>query len=205
MQKVVASVTALPTATLLISVLCIILSSDNGESSKPADGSPLSTTLYFPDHRLCFIFLNAEDLSGLGMVPSFESRKLWRALQNTNTVSTSRYLWSESHCREKLLPVLGVDATQKSLSEDQGHILEGSDLRKPEELLEVSSFHLHHCKALIQTKLSGTSGSRQGSLITYSLFLKTPLQGNGHYITIPQKKIFTPRNLKMALFNNNVC
>lgn len=55
------------------------------------------------------------------------------------------------------------------------------------------------------SQLSGTSGSRQGSLITYSLFLKTPLQGNGHYITIPQKKIFTPRNLKMALFNNNVC
>lgn len=61
--------TALPTATLLISVFCVILSSDNGESSKPAGGSPLSTTLYFPDHRLYFIFLNAEDLSGLGMVP----------------------------------------------------------------------------------------------------------------------------------------
>lgn len=57
----------------------------------------------------------------------------------------------------------------------------------------------------LSSQLSGTSGSRQGSLITYSLFLKTPLQGNGHYITIPQKKIFTPRNLKMALFNNNVC
>ena len=28
-------------------------------------------------------------------------------------MSTSRHLWSESHCREKLLPVLGVDATQK--------------------------------------------------------------------------------------------
>lgn len=134
-----------------------------------------------------------------------ESRKLWRALQNTDTVSASRCLWSESHCRKNLFPVLGIDAAQKSLSGDQGHDLEGSDCRKPEDLLGVSGFHLHHCKALIQTKLSGTSGSRQGSLITYSLFLKTPLQGNGRYITIPQKKIFTPRNLKMAFFNNNVC
>ncbi|XP_031212842.1 uncharacterized protein CLBA1 [Mastomys coucha] len=134
-----------------------------------------------------------------------ESRKLWRALQNTDTVSASRCLWSESHCRENLLPVLGVDAARKSPSGGQGHVLEGSDFRKPEELLAVSGFHLHHCKALIQTKLSGTSGSRQGSLITYSLFLKTPLHGNGRYITIPQKKIFTPRNLKMAFFNNDVC
>lgn len=134
-----------------------------------------------------------------------ESRKLWRALQSTDAVSASRCVWSESHCREKLLPVLGVDAAQKSLSGGQGRVLEGSEFRKPEELLAVSGFHLHRCKALIQTKLSGTSGGRQGSLITYSLFLKTPLQGNGRHITIPQKKIFTPRNLKMAFFNNDVC
>lgn len=154
-----------------------------------------------------FLEISSEENGGLASVPRLcsESRKLWRALQNTATVSTSRRLWSKSHCREKLLPVLGVDAAQKSLSGDQGHALEGSDLRKPEELLAVSSFRLHHCKALIQTKLAGTSGSRQGSLITYSLFLKTPRQGNGHYITIPQKRIFTPRNLKMALFNNSVC
>lgn len=144
---------------------------------------------------------------GAASVPRLcsESRKLWRALQNTDTASASRCLWGESHCRENLLPVLGVDAAQKSPPGGQGHVLEGSDLRKPEELLAVSGFHLHHCKALIQTKLSGTSSSRQGSLITYSLFLKTPLQGNGRYITIPQKKIFTPRNLKMAFFNNDVC
>lgn len=45
--------------------------------------------------------------------PSSESRKLWRALQNTDTVSASRCLWSESHCRENLFPVLGIDAAQK--------------------------------------------------------------------------------------------
>ncbi|XP_052595093.1 uncharacterized protein CLBA1 [Peromyscus californicus insignis] len=154
-----------------------------------------------------FLEISSEENAGLASVPRLcsESRKLWRALQNTDTASASQRLWSESHCWENLFPVLGVDAAQKSLSGGQGHVLEGSDLRKPEELLAVSSFRLHHCKALIQTKLSGTSGSRQGSLITYSLFLKTPLQGNGHYITIPQKKIFTPRNLKMAFFNNDVC
>ncbi|KAL1764872.1 hypothetical protein HispidOSU_028175 [Sigmodon hispidus] len=153
-----------------------------------------------------FLEMSSEENAGLASVPRLcsESRKLWRALQNTDTVSASWCLWSESHCRETLFPVLGVDTAQKSLSAGQGHVLEGSDLRKSEELLAVSSFRLHHCKALIQTKLSGTSGSRQGSLITYSLFLKTPLQGNGHYITIPQKKIFTPRNLKMAFFND-VC
>lgn len=154
-----------------------------------------------------FLGISSEENAGLASVPRLcsESRKLWRALQNTDTVSTSPCLWNESHCWENLFPVLGIDAAQKSLSGGQGHVLEGSDLRKPEELLAVNSFRLHHCKALIQTKLSGTSGSRQGSLITYSLFLKTPLQGNGHYITIPQKKIFTPRNLKMAFFNNGVC
>lgn len=154
-----------------------------------------------------FLEKSSEENTSLASVPRLcsESRKLWRALQNTDTGSASPCLWSESHCRENLFPVLGIDATQKSGSGGQDHVLEGSDLRKPEELLAVSSFHLHHCKALIQTKLSGTSGSRQGSLITYSLFLKTPLQGNGHYTTIPQKKIFTPRNLKMAFFSNGVC
>ncbi|XP_052040870.1 uncharacterized protein CLBA1 [Apodemus sylvaticus] len=151
-----------------------------------------------------FLEISNEEAASVPKLCS-ESRKLWRALQNTDAVSASRCVWSESHCRENLLPVLGLDAAQKSLSENQGHALEDPDFRKPEELLAVHGFHLHHCKALIQTKLSGTSGGRQGSLITYSLFLKTPLQGNRRYITIPQKKIFTPRNLKMAFFNNDVC
>lgn len=151
--------------------------------------------------------IRSEENVGLASVPGLwsASRNLWRGLQNTDAVSASRYLWSESHCSENLFAVLGIDAAQKSLSGGQGQVLEGSHLRNPEELLAVSSFRLHHCKALIQTKLSGTPGSRQGSLITYSLFLKTPLQGNGHYVTIPQKRIFPPRNLKLAFFNNDVC
>ncbi|XP_051008277.1 uncharacterized protein CLBA1 [Acomys russatus] len=155
----------------------------------------------------CLLEISSEESAGLASVPGLwsASRSLWRALQNPDIVSASQCVWSESHCSENLFPVLGIDAAQKSLSGGQGQVLEGSDLRKPEELLAVSSFRLHHCKALIQTKLSGTPGSRQGSLITYSLFLKTPLQGKGHYITIPQKRIFTPRNLKMAFFNNDVC
>ncbi|XP_020027611.2 uncharacterized protein CLBA1 [Castor canadensis] len=134
-----------------------------------------------------------------------ESRRLWRALQSTSAMSASQCLWSGSRCRENLLLLLGVDGTQKSLTRGVGHILESSDLGEPKELLAVSSFHLPHCKALIQTKFSGTPSSRRGSLITYSLFLKTPLYGNGQYITIPQKKIFAPRNLKMTFFNNDVC
>ncbi|XP_008854586.1 uncharacterized protein CLBA1 [Nannospalax galili] len=153
-----------------------------------------------------FLEISCEENPGLASVPRLcsESRKLWRALQNTDTVSSSPCLWSESRCWENLFPVLGIDAAEKNLSGGQSQVLEGSDPREPEELLPVSSFRLHHCKALIQTKLSGTPDSRQGSLITYSLFLKTPVHGNGHYITIPQKKMFTPRNLKMAFFNNYV-
>ena len=60
--------------------------------------------------------------------------------------------------------------------------------------------------SLLSCQLSGTPGGRQGRLITYSLFLKTPVRGNGQYITIPRKKkIFTPPNLKMTLFNSDVC
>ncbi|KAM6166936.1 uncharacterized protein CLBA1 [Erethizon dorsatum] len=154
-----------------------------------------------------FLEANKEENPGLSSVHRLcsESRKLWRNLQNTNARSISQCLWSESRCQENLFLVLGVDAAQKISSGSQGHILQGPSLKEPEELLAVSNFRLHHCKALIQTKPSGTPGSRQGSLITYNLFLKTPLHGNGRYITIPQrKKIFAPRNLKMAFFND-VC
>lgn len=134
-----------------------------------------------------------------------ESRKLWRALQNTNSTSASRCLWSESRCQENLFLVLGIDAAQKNLSGDLGHILECSDLQEPEEL-GVPTFRLQPCRALIQTKLSGTSGGRQGNLLACSLFLKTPLHRNGQYLTVPwKKKIFNPRNLKMTLFNSDVC
>ncbi|XP_004836899.1 uncharacterized protein C14orf79 homolog isoform X2 [Heterocephalus glaber] len=154
-----------------------------------------------------FLEATKEENPGLSPVHRLcsKSRKLWRNLENTNATSISQCLWSKSRCQENLFLVLGVDVARKSPSGSQGHILRGPDLEEPEELLAVSSFHLHHCKALIQTKLSGTPGSGQGSLITYSLFLKTPLHGNGQYITIPQKKIFPPRNLKMAFFNNDVC
>ncbi|XP_003463193.2 uncharacterized protein CLBA1 isoform X1 [Cavia porcellus] len=155
-----------------------------------------------------FLEANKDENSGLSSVHRLcsESRKLWRSLQNTSTVSTSQFLWSESHCQENLFLVLSMDPARKVPSGSQGHILQCPSLREPEELLAVSSFHLHPCEALIQTKPSGTPGSRQGSLITYSLFLKSPLHGNGQCITIPQKKkIFAPWNLKVAFFNNNIC
>lgn len=61
-------------------------------------------------------------------------------------------------------------------------------------------------RPLLSWQLSGTPGGGQGSLITYSLFLKTPVHGNGQYITIPRKKkIFSPRNLKLTLFNSDIC
>lgn len=130
-----------------------------------------------------------------------ESRRLWRALHNTGDTATSRCIWNESHSRENFLPVLGVDAAQKSLSGSPGRTLGEPGFHEPEEL----GFRLQHCRALIQTRLSGTPAGGQGSLITYSLFLKTPVHGNGQYITTPRKKIFSPRNLKLTLFNSEIC
>ncbi|EHH63930.1 hypothetical protein EGM_17008 [Macaca fascicularis] len=154
-----------------------------------------------------FLEISSEEKPGLECVHKLcnESRKLWRALQSKHTTSTSQCLWSESRCQENFFLVLGIDATQKKLSGGQGPIMEDCDLREPEGLLTVGSFRLQHCKALIQTKLSGPPGSRQGRLMTCSRFLKTPSCGGGQHITIPRKKMFTPRKLKLTLFNSDVC
>ncbi|KAG5198420.1 hypothetical protein JEQ12_008110 [Ovis aries] len=90
---------------------------------------------------------------------------------------------------------------EQSLSGSPGRTLGEPGFHEPEEL----GFRLQHCRALIQTRLSGTPAGGQGSLITYSLFLKTPVHGNGQYITTPRKKIFSPRNLKLTLFNSDIC
>lgn len=150
-----------------------------------------------------FLEARNEESSGLESAQKLcsESRKLWRALHNTGTMTISRCIWSESRSRENFLPVLGVDAAQKSLSGSPGRTLGEPGLHEPEEL----GFHLQRCRALIQTKLSGTPTGGQGSLITYSLFLKTPIHGNGQYITTPRKKkTFGPRNLKLTLFNSDI-
>lgn len=112
-----------------------------------------------------------------------ESRKLWRALQSADGTATSRCLWRESRCQENFLFVLGVDAAQ-TLSGGQGHGSDGSDLWEPAEV-GVSSLRLHSCRALIQTK--------------------TPFCGHGRCITVPRRKLFSPRNLKMTLFHSDVC
>lgn len=54
-------------------------------------------------------------------------------------------------------------------------------------------------------QLSGTSGDRQGSLVTYSLFLQMPFHGHGQCVTAPRRKLFSRRNLKMTLFHSDVC
>ncbi|XP_061250161.1 uncharacterized protein CLBA1 [Bos javanicus] len=150
-----------------------------------------------------FLEARNEESSGLESVQKLcsESRKLWRALHNTGTMTISRCIWSESRSRENFLPVLGVDAAQKSLSGSPGRTLGEPGLHEPEEL----GFHLQRCRALIQTKLSGTPTGGQGSLITYSLFLKTPTHGHGRHITTPREKtILGPRDLKLTLFNSDI-
>ncbi|KAM4853637.1 uncharacterized protein CLBA1 isoform 2-T2 [Thomomys bottae] len=132
-----------------------------------------------------------------------DSRRLWKALQSSNPASVTHYLWRGSCCQERLLLLLGIEANQ-SLSGGQDPILEGSGLGEPGELVAVSAFPLWPCKALIQTKLSGTPGSPRGSLVTYSLFLKTPLHGHEPSFAAPQEKTFPPHSLKVAFFND-VC
>ncbi|XP_072486139.1 uncharacterized protein CLBA1 isoform X2 [Notamacropus eugenii] len=81
-----------------------------------------------------------------------ESQKLWRILQDEDGTSTSKCLWSKSHCQDNFLLVLGIDAAQKDLSGGKNHVLEDSNLKETEELTEVNGFNLNNCKALIQTK-----------------------------------------------------
>ncbi|KAM8784107.1 uncharacterized protein CLBA1 [Rhynchonycteris naso] len=99
-----------------------------------------------------FLQASHEEKPGLGSAHEWcsGSRKLWSALQNGDSTPTSRCLWSKSRCRENLFRVLGVDAAQ-NLSGSQGHASEGSELKEPEDV-GVHGFHLHGCRALIQTK-----------------------------------------------------
>ncbi|KAB1277429.1 Uncharacterized protein Cadr_000006548 [Camelus dromedarius] len=62
-----------------------------------------------------FLEASKEEAPGLEPVQTLcsESRKLWRALQNSKTILTSQCLWSESRCQENFLLVLGIDAAQK--------------------------------------------------------------------------------------------
>ncbi|OWK58808.1 Uncharacterized protein C14orf79 [Lonchura striata] len=46
-----------------------------------------------------------------------DSGKVWRALRDFDDAPSSRHPWSKSHCQEKLLRVLGVDANQKVIEQ----------------------------------------------------------------------------------------
>ncbi|XP_014105205.1 PREDICTED: uncharacterized protein C14orf79 homolog [Pseudopodoces humilis] len=135
-----------------------------------------------------------------------DSGNVWRALRDFDNTPSLRYPWSKSHCQENLLSVLGIDANQKDVSEDQADILEESDVKDNEDF-RFDGFSVNDCKALIQTKLSVSPDSRHGHLFSCNLFLKTtPSNENTQCITIPRKKqIFATHNLKMKFFSSDVC
>nr|XP_054491785.1 uncharacterized protein CLBA1 [Agelaius phoeniceus] len=135
-----------------------------------------------------------------------DSGNVWRALRDFDNTPSSRHPWSESHCQEILLSVLGVDANQKDVSENQTDIFEELNVKDNEDF-QFDGFSVNDCKALIQTKLSVSPDSRHGPLFTCNLFLKTTSSNeNTQCITIPRKKqIFSTHNLKMKFFNSNVC
>ncbi|XP_030130972.4 uncharacterized protein CLBA1 [Taeniopygia guttata] len=134
-----------------------------------------------------------------------DSGKVWRALRDFDNAPSSGHPWSKSHCQENLLRVLGVDANQKDVSENQADLFEESNIKDNEDF-RFDGFSVNDCKTLIQTKLSVPPDSRHGHLFTCNLFLKTSSNENTHYITIPRKKqIFSTHNLKMKFFSSDVC
>ncbi|XP_027493808.1 uncharacterized protein CLBA1 [Corapipo altera] len=134
------------------------------------------------------------------------SGNLWRTLRDSDNTPSLRHPWSKSHCQENLLSVLGIDANQKDISENQDDIFEESNVKDSEDF-RFDGFSINDCKALIQTKLSVSPDSRHGHLFTCNLFLKTtPSNKSTQYITIPKKKhLFTTNNLKMKFFSSDVC
>ncbi|XP_056348485.1 uncharacterized protein CLBA1 [Oenanthe melanoleuca] len=135
-----------------------------------------------------------------------DSGAVWRALRDFDNTPSLRHPWSKSHCQENLLSVLGIDANQKGVSENQADILEESN-GKDNEDFRLDGFSVNDCKALIQTKLSVSPDSRHGHLFTCNLFLKTTSSNEStQCITIPRKKqIFAAHNLKMKFFSSDVC
>lgn len=135
-----------------------------------------------------------------------DSGNVWRALRDFDNTPSLRHPWSKSHCQENLWSVLGIDANQKDVSENQADIFEDSNVKDNEDF-RLDGFNVNDCKALIQTKLSMSSDSRQGHLFTCNLFLKTTSSNeNTQCITIPRKKqIFATHNLKMKFFSSDVC
>ncbi|XP_005047733.1 PREDICTED: uncharacterized protein C14orf79 homolog isoform X1 [Ficedula albicollis] len=135
-----------------------------------------------------------------------DSGTVWRALRDFDNSPSLRHPWSKSHCQENLLSVLGIDANQKGVSENQADILEESD-DKDNEDFRLDGFSVNDCKTLIQTKLSVSPDSRHGHLFTCNLSLKTTSSNEStQWITIPRKKqIFAAHNLKMKFFSSDVC
>ncbi|KAL2304016.1 hypothetical protein Nmel_009305 [Mimus melanotis] len=135
-----------------------------------------------------------------------DSGNVWRALRDFDNTPSLRHPWSKSHCQENLWSVLGIDANQKDVLENQADISEEANVKDNEDF-SLDGFSVNDCKALIQTKLSMSPDSRHGHLFTCNLFLKTtPSNENTQCITIPRKKqIFATHSLKMKFFSSDVC
>ncbi|RMB98666.1 hypothetical protein DUI87_24884 [Hirundo rustica rustica] len=84
------------------------------------------------------------------------SGNVWRALRDSDNTPSLRHPWCKSHCQENLLSVLGIDANQKDISENQADIFEESNVKDNEDS-GFDGFSVNDCKALIQTKLGALS------------------------------------------------
>ncbi|KAJ7419076.1 hypothetical protein BTVI_26834 [Pitangus sulphuratus] len=92
------------------------------------------------------------------------SGNLWRTLRDSDNTPSLRHPWSKSHCQENLLSVLGIDANQKDISENQDDIFEESDVKDNEDF-RFDGFNINDCKGLIQTKpeMNELTSSREKS------------------------------------------
>ncbi|KAF4792545.1 hypothetical protein TURU_120919 [Turdus rufiventris] len=80
-----------------------------------------------------------------------DSGNVWRALRDFDNSPSLRHPWSKSHCQENLLSVLGIDANQKDVSENQADIFEEPNVKDNEDF-RIDGFSVNDCKTLIQTK-----------------------------------------------------
>ncbi|KAM5239853.1 uncharacterized protein CLBA1 isoform 3-T3 [Hipposideros larvatus] len=164
-----------------------------------------------------------------------ESRKLWRALQSADGTATSHCLWRESRCQENFLLVLGVDAAQnlsggQGHGSEGSKLWEPAEvgvsslrLHSCRALIQTKvlwgcrralSRGAQHSAAICSRKTARAGGTKFRRCKAQAVLehqdkcpsgCQTPFCGHGRCVTVPRRKLFSPRNLKMTLFHSDVC
>ncbi|KAG8449331.1 hypothetical protein GDO86_016109 [Hymenochirus boettgeri] len=123
----------------------------------------------------------------IGEFINIQLRADWDSLEKDDADSTvHRFDWNKSMGCRNLLMMLGVDSPEKCVDGNQRN--EECSLAKNEQLSMNEISHSTGNKALIQTKVA--PDSRQGSIFSYQLFLKTESHPVLPFLTFSGKKSF---------------